>query len=201
MLRAYLLLLGDSMIGPQGKGFRSLLCVLVTSGALLIRLCDHQNFPGEPITVPASDSTPPAARLTVLVPNQPNKEITSKDNNYSITLPPASQDISLIAFGEDTDGGVKNIAVDGEIKVECQSARFGSISYPRYIKENADNAQVGGTAQTQRLTSLTISVGDLMKCEPGYIFKSMHGEFSATAENFHGGKDTTKSFIFDVTAH
>jgi hypothetical protein len=147
------------------------------------------------ITVPASDTTGPIARLSVDFTNADGKRetlvLTSDDTPISHDISP-EEPIAALASGKDEDGGVKNIRIDGGVTIFCIDEETGLSIHP--FAQNPDDSSVGEVAATVRLQDWTFN--PLIQCPEGV--ENVSGQIIATAENFHSGTDTTAAFIFEI---
>lgn len=149
-------------------------------------------------TVPASDSTPPDVRLTVIGAGA-TFTLTSTSANESRTVSVPDQ-VSLLASAKDPQG-VKNVWISGSMTVSCESGDIGQSTIIEYFANNPEDPSVGvgDPAVDQRLTSLALETQhyeDL--CHGGFVFKGASGSFRATGENFHGGMTDTAVFSLHV---
>ena len=165
------------------------LALLLLISFLLIG-CDS-----EAITVPSSDSTPPIARMSVIITNRDGSResftLTSADSSETRDLA-LDEPVAILASGRDPDGGVKNITINGGLTVFCLGQDTGLSIH--ILAQNPDDAVPGETASTVLLKDWTFDPVD--QCPEGV--GNISGVISATAENFHGGTDTTAAFIFEI---
>ena len=150
---------------------------------------------GMGVIVPSSDSTPPTAELTAIVSSTTADEtitLTSASEPVTRELLP-DKPIKFLAIGRDEDGGVKNITIAGALTVFCKGEEIGLSIH--YFANNPDEAMVGDRALTSRATALSIDPATL--CAASSIQK-VQGPFSAIAENFHDGTNTTAGFTLII---
>lgn len=149
-------------------------------------------------TVPASDTTPPDVRLTVIGAGATfTLTPTSADESRTVSVP---DEVTMLASAKD-EQGVKNVWISGAFTVSCASGDLGQATSIHYIANNPEDSSVGvgDEAVDQRLTSLEIetqSLADL--CREGFTFNGASGGFQAGGENFHGGTTTTATFSLQV---
>lgn len=149
-------------------------------------------------TVPASDTTPPDVRLTVIGAGDTfTLTPTSADASRTVTAGPT---VTLLAAAID-EQGVKNVTIAGEMRVHCASGDLGQISFVSYLSNNPEDPSVGigDEAVDRRLTSLELDTGGFAGyCGNGFAFTSASGSFRAHGENFHGGTNHSATFSLTV---
>jgi|GEM_PF-2116098 len=149
-------------------------------------------------TVPASDTTPPDVRLTVIgAGNTFTLTPTSADASRTVTAGPK---VTLFAAAID-EQGVKNVVIAGEIRVNCASGDLGQASFVSYQANNPEDPSVGigDEASDRRLTTLELDTGGFAGyCRSGFTFTGASGSFRAHGENFHGGTNDSAAFSLTV---
>jgi len=149
-------------------------------------------------TVPASDTTPPDVRLTVIgAGNTFTLTPTSADASRTVTAGPK---VTLFAAAID-DQGVKNVEIAGELIVNCQSGDIGQRSFALYRANNPEDPSIGigDEAVDRRLTTLELDTGSFANyCRNGFTFTNASGSFAARGENFHGGTNSSAAFTITV---
>lgn len=149
------------------------------------------------ITVPSSDNSPPVAGMSVDFTtkegNRATVDITTGSTSNIIELDP-TEPIALLAFGQDTDGGVRRISVSGSYNVSC----LGSTppSNTSIFESNFSNVSPGGLASTRLLQDWVFNPQENTSCS--FAFEEITGSIIAIAENFHNGTDMTQSFAFTM---
>lgn len=165
---------------------------ILALGALLVTT-------GCATTVPASDTTPPDVRLTVIGAGATfTLTPTSADESRTVSVP---DDVTMLASAKD-EQGVKNVWIGGSIRVNCTSGDIGQASFIEYLANNPEDPSVGvgDQAVDQRLTSLKIESQHLVGlCHDGFTFTGASGSFRASGENFHGG--VTDTAVFSLTVN
>ncbi len=150
------------------------------------------------LTVPAADPTPPSVGMTVFGLGDPVP--VNSDSGPVTRSAPAGAEVVLLATGTDTDGGVKDIRINGAATVSCSGGEFGQAISVHYIANNPEDPEIGpgDTASDRRFTNLTIKVDDFKNfCTGDLTFDSVTAGFVATAENFHGGTASTPAFTLN----
>ena len=154
---------------------------------------------------PSSDNTPPVTKLDIYgVPLPPNvgtgnedlTGITSKCCTASRRVP-LDRKIDFVASGEDTDGGVRQLSIIGEVYITC--SLHGSETLHREtvtIGKKPDTTVSGTTAPTLLIAQGSIKLEDYWNgaCgRPLEVPSSLKVEIVATTENFNGGIDKTQT--------
>jgi hypothetical protein len=157
----------------------------------------------ETVKNPANDATPP------------DVELKGYNTSFTATVTPQVGPVSSTfttyakltfdAHGSDT-GGVRKISITGSYTVTC-----GQVSQSENIEshQQADinqvnslpNVAVGETVFANLYTTFEVDFAAYgANCPAPKFFKSMAGTVTATAENYHSGKSTTKTFTFSASA-
>ena len=152
---------------------------------------------------PANDATPPDVELkgynsssTATVTQQAGP--VSKNYTTQVKL-------TFDAHGSDP-GGVRKISINGSYTVTCgqvtQSENVESHSQFAVDQVNSlPNVAVGETVFANLYTTYEIDFAEHAgDCPAPKFLKSVGGTVTATAENYHNGKSTTKSFTFKAAA-
>ena len=150
---------------------------------------------------PATDTTPPDVDLkghnnssTATVTQQ----VGPVSSNYTTLVK-----LTFDAHGSDP-GGVRKISITGNYTVICgQITQSESVEskYQGGINQvnELPNVAVGETVFANLYTTYEIDfaahAGD---CQAPKFLKSVAGTVVATAENYHNGKSTTKTFTFNA---
>lgn len=154
------------------------------------------------VVVPSSDTTPPIATLDAYdIPLQPGATFqdnpeTVNDSCCDVTrvLGPHSK-ITLLAGGNDNDGGVKDVWVAGGLDYECDSSTGGSQLVQEDLSQNSpDNhaSKAGDIAQKSRVAQLVFSIDELRRqC---FHLGAVAVTLCAGTMNFYHGTDQTKCF-------
>jgi hypothetical protein len=151
---------------------------------------------------PATDATPPDVELKGYN-NSSTATVTQQvgpvSSNYSTLVK-----LTFDAHGSDP-GGVRKISITGNYTVTCgQITQSESVEskYQGGINQvnELPNVAVGETVFANLYTTYEIDfaahAGD---CSAPKFLKSVGGTVTATAENYHNGKTTTKMFTFKAT--
>ena len=159
---------------------------------------------GDPIVIPGSDDSPPTVQL--IITGVGTEVITLYEDSEPLEISgplDLNQRILMTARAMDSDGGVKNVILRGEVVLNCVDTHLdlGLRQYQSYLADNPDDASIGEEARTVRTTAIDLPLRKLAQtCERSsgsYIITSVSGSFSATAVNFHGGTARTAVFNFN----
>jgi hypothetical protein len=165
----------------------------------MLGVCVFTNGCGNGITVPESDATPPDIEMGVYGFEEPIA-LTPSSASVTRTVDPG-QTISFLATATDKDGGVKSVAIHGTTLRHCVGDQYSQMMHGTLVSQNPDDAQVGETAQTARTTFMKLEIPkEENMCNEGYSFRSYHGTFYATGENFHDGTMSTATITLKCAA-
>lgn len=108
--------------------------------------------------------------------------------------------VLVIASGKDSDEGVKNVRLEGELRFSCGIGDcIDGLSQP-ILEEFSDDASPGEQGRTRRTVLRLILINDLdemcvAESSCGFLDgRSVNLFVSAQVENFHGGTAATPSF-------
>jgi hypothetical protein len=153
---------------------------------------------GDPVTVPASDSSPPVVKIIVpyLGPGGSNVTITNTPKTIKLTQDLINDGFTVVAVTEDPQGA-KSIKIPfHDVTVSCISGNVGQNKY--FLLDgpgSTSNAGVGETATTKIWVSYYINLSGF-KCNQGFKLSSVSISFNAEGTNFQNTKITTANVTF-----
>jgi hypothetical protein len=145
------------------------------------------------VKLPNSDSTPPSVTLEVKVSGFAT---TVSSTGLPVTHHFAVFPVSLTAHGFDGDSGIKRVSIDGTLHWQCvdPSTSLAQSKMPLFHYQY-DNPYISPKPGDSVLKEL-FCVADIQitefYCQSPYVLSSGGIDVKATAENFYGGKSTTK---------
>jgi hypothetical protein len=146
---------------------------------------------GERIRIPRTDTSPPTVELQVSGAG-PIFTLTERSADVSRTLVSSSR-VTMIVVGRDTNGGVSDVVISGEVNVDCKA---GTDIHETIREDNPQGGGVGGMGTTVLSTAYVLNVGRwAAMCQNGSVV-SMSGFFTGGARNYHMGSATTSEFQF-----
>ena len=152
---------------------------------------------------PATDTTPPDVDLKGHN-NSSTATVTQQVGPVSLNFQ-TYEKLIFDAHGTDP-GGVRQISITGDYTVICgqitQSESVESKQQAAINQVNSlPNVAVGETVFVNLYTTYEINFNDYAaSCPAPKFLKSVAGTVVATAENYHNGKSTTKTFAFKATS-
>ena len=154
--------------------------------------------PGNTVTIPATDTTPPQAGLVIDGFAQ-SFEISS--DTGSIYYEGGGNQIGIVATGNDADDGVMNLQLTATYDVGCSQTRnnVGRLQWaygePFPPMVATQSGQPGDSVQQEIALANKIDMHALINsCAPGWAFNSIEIEITAIATNF---ANLTSTVTFD----
>jgi hypothetical protein len=148
---------------------------------------------GDPVVVPARDSSPPIVRLSipdlgiVLDPGDPDHTVDVSDLQ--------TNGMFIVVEAEDPEG-VGSVCFESGFSRVCSAGGItsSSQSLSNTICDSS-NAAVGGSATTKRWLPHWVDFAVVSACGPGQTGGTTLA-FFATGSNFGGGRVSTPSVVF-----
>ncbi len=139
------------------------------------------------VKIPSSDATPPSAALEVLGAGEPIR-LGVGEEPVKVDLSP-SDSVVITAVGEDGDGGVRNISLQGNVQVTCRDASTGAsrsrtTGFLRRHEPGSLSPRRGPVRQDSRFV---LRASDLVGVCRGGRLESAVGQATAQVANFNGG--------------
>ena len=157
----------------------------------------------EPFIIPEHDDTPPTIGCSIFLHGE-EIVLTPGDNDIVRELNPNTEhEISIVAIGKDTNGGVKSVCIHRGLKWSCTNGQYGQLYQPTIASQCSSDNKRPGDKGTQRRAigdSFTVPMGDEICRQEGYWWTTTSGSISATAENYHNGTAETVQFKYEVRA-
>ena len=177
------------------------LCALI-----LMPACpDDGGDDGSSVSLPASDTTNPTAKMDVF--NLPAQATASPGNPVTVdsSCCPASfeatigRPLDLVGVGEDLDGGIKSVAIWIDLKSYCtdpatsQSSVTSAVGRVEVTQDTATPAP-GDDVRTQRVVQAAFRVADHATSCPGTLVldPSYDARIWVVATNYAGLKEVTQ---------
>ncbi|MCI0449808.1 MAG: hypothetical protein L0Y79_08495 [Chlorobi bacterium] len=153
---------------------------------------------GDPVTVPASDSSPPVVKIIVpyLGSGGSNVTITNTPKTIKLTQQLINDGFHVIAVTEDLQGAKSiNIPIH-DVTVVCVSGNVGQNKYYALSGPgSSSSAQIGETATTKIWVDYFVHLAGYT-CNPGFNFKSISISFKAEGKNFQNTTVSTAYVTF-----
>jgi hypothetical protein len=157
----------------------------------------------EPFIIPEHDNTPPTIGCSIFLHGE-EIVLTPGGNDIVRELNPNTEhEISIVAIGKDTNGGVKSVCINRSGEWSCTNGQYGQLYQPNYAPQcSYDNKKPGDEGKQRRSVgySFTVPTGDEICNQEGYWWTVTTGSISATAENYHDGTAETVRFEYEVRA-
>jgi hypothetical protein len=153
---------------------------------------------GDPVTVPASDSTPPEVKIIVprLGAGGSDVTITNTPRTFRITNELMESGIRVFAVTEDPEGA-KSIDIPfHDATINCSRGDIGQLR--NFLLDGpgaTSSAGVGETATTRIWVSYYIFFGGY-RCTKDFNLNSLSITFNAKGKNFQNTEVTTASVTF-----
>lgn len=152
------------------------------------------------VRIPVADSTPPITALDVVGLGK-RMVLFTGEQPMSIELGP-SDSVVLIALGEDRDGGMKDLALTGQVVAFCGDgngggnvAKTGSFAR-RHVIPGLPGWRVPGTHSTR----FVLRASDFRKLCGSRELRGVTGAAGVRAVNFHGASSMSPTLEFRVAA-
>lgn len=163
----------------------------------LVAACLGGGAAGCDFTIPiAPVGTPPTIEMTIEADGGEQAALLESDS-CQLTFFEYERPVLVIASGKDSDEGVKNVRLEGEVRFSCGIGDcIDGLSQP-ILEEFSDDASPGEQGRTRRTVLRLILFNDLDEmCVAeslcGFLDKANVNLFvSAQVENFHGGTAAT----------
>lgn len=154
----------------------------------------------ETVTVPLSDETDPAVRLTASGPAlRGGTAVVDPEGPAEERRIETGDTLVLRGEAEDRDGGVQRVTIKGRIHVFCSSNQDGSEvdDWHEIREQDVGNAGIGDEAPVRRQVTLTLAQEDLTPlCPSMSAFVRSEGRFTTEGENVHGSVVETDEFKY-----
>lgn len=150
---------------------------------------------GQVVTVPASDSTPPAVTLTI--PDQGSGQIVLGSSSAPVQIPMGQQGFFVVAAAEDPEG-VKEVGFVGESRLQCRNEKegIGQIQTATLVgPSDTDNTGPGGQALTRRWLPRFLD-DTYLQCGTGWTRVSASVTLRALGRNFSGPEVVSAAATF-----
>lgn len=149
---------------------------------------------GQPTTIPASDSSPPAVGIHYAIDG--TGQILPFPSSGSLTVD-FGQTFCIYPWAED-DQGVRLLSMGGESNKTCVQGNLGQNTHGLLGDGDSQSGQPGDTAYTGLYLGSCYDTNQLGRCSPGWSITDLSFFFQASAQNFHGGTSLSATAFVDV---
>ncbi len=151
---------------------------------------------GSAITIPDSDSTPPAVSLTVPDPPGEDVVLTPGGPGHAASLDLEGR-FFVVAAAKDPEG-VKEVQIVGSATVRCMSdAGIGQDQFFSINVTDVDDSEPGGTGLTRRWIPYSVSPSNFACVDPSeFEVTEVTIELRGRGSNFFGLSDETPEVVF-----
>ena len=179
-------------VAPNVRRIR--LAALLGASLMLMHCASRR----ETVRIPASDRTPPFVALDAVGAGHTLVLSVGRGPEQVELLPRDS--IVLIALSEDADGGIKDIALVGNVLVTCKDMKSGKsrIRKTGFMRKTVPGSPRITHGPMRRSNRFVLRTGDLAAlCRgPGMAFAGAVGQATATTANFGGGHASSPRLEF-----
>ncbi len=134
------------------------------------------------VTIPVNDNTLPSVGC-VIVTGGITHTLESEGDDINAAIG-ANDAISIIATGEDKDGGVKSVCIHYTATITYTNGQFSQQNIAPTC--SSDSHEPGEVGKKTRIITHVIYIDDLLKdCPEGYWPTAVTGTIMATTENYN----------------